>query len=498
MINLLKMDKINKMVSRMAGFKNNVNRDSLNDYKINRRISIIKKHISYVDNKRFIIENLKTPVKYDCDVLVVGGGPSGLSAAIGSSRAGAKTLLVERFGCFGGVITTVGMETIGWYRYEGTTDSEGIGIEMEKMAEQMGATRKWAYNDSNCLDAENFKVIADDLIKSNNIIPLLHTYVVDSIVVDNVIKGVIIENKGGRGAILAKRVIDCTGDADVAHLSGAEYTVLKKEKKMGVTQVFNTSGVDKNKFLNHVKNNIKTYSDWGAGWNQQTTEKEKNLPSPYLQKEFEKDKNLKTDNRIKFGGSWSSLTDRGEATNLNLVSLKKVDALDPNELTEAEMLTRKNVMQAIKAMKKNLPGFEKAELRNFGMTLGIRDTRKIVGRYNLTKNDVMEQGRFNDSIGIFPEFIDGYSTLILPTSGRYYQIPYGCLVPTVNNLLVAGRCVAGDMIAHASTRNMMCCTVTGQGAGIAAAVSIKNNKNTHGLDIKEVQKELLRQNVRIK
>ena len=155
-------------------------------------------------------------------------------------------------------------------------------------------------------------------------------------------------------------------------------------------------------------------------------------------------------------------------------------------------------MKAIQAMNKNLPGFEKAKLRNFGMTLGIRDTRKIVGKYNLTEKDVTSQARFNDSIGIFPEFIDGYSTLILPTSGRYYQIPYGCLVSTVNNLLVGGRCVAGDMVAHASTRNMMCCTVTGQGAGVAAAISLKYEKNTHDVDISEIQKELLKQNVRIK
>ena len=132
------------------------------------------------------------------------------------------------------------------------------------------------------------------------------------------------------------------------------------------------------------------------------------------------------------------------------------------------------------------------------MTLGIRDTRKIVGMYNLTEKDVKGEGRFDDSIGIFPEFIDGYSTLILPVSGRYYQIPYGCLVPTINNLLVGGRCVAGDMVSHASTRNMMCCTVTGQGAGVAAGISIKLNQSTHNLDIKEVQKELKKQKVRFK
>ena len=446
-------NRINKMISRMRGSKiKTKNKENLNNYIIKQ-----KKNINNKNNKNnsFINENLKTPIKYNCDVLVVGGGPSGLSAAIGSSRAGANTMLVERYGCFGGVITTVGMETIGWYRYEGTVDSEGIGIEMEKMAQKMGASRKWAYNDSNCLDAENFKVIADDLVESNKIKPLLHTIVVDAIVEDNIIKGVIIENKDGRSAILAKRVIDCSGDADVAYNAGAEYTVLTKDKKMSVTQVFNTSGVDKNKFLEYVKNNEKTYSDWGSAWNQKTTEKEKNLPSPYLQEEFDKEKNLATHDNVSFAGSWSSLTEQGEATNLNLVSVKGIDALNVDDLTKAEIISRKNVMKAIQAMNKNLPGFEKAKLRNFGMTLGIRDTRKIVGKYNLTEKDVTSQARFNDSIGIFPEFIDGYSTLILPTSGRYYQIPYGCLVSTVNNLLVGGRCVAGDMVAHASTRNMM-------------------------------------------
>ena len=110
------------------------------------------------------------------------------------------------------------------------------------------------------------------------------------------------------------------------------------------------------------------------------------------------------------------------------------------------------------------------------MTLGIRDSRKIIGEYNLTKDDVLGQARFEDSIGIFPEFIDGYNVLILPTTGRYFQVPYRCLIPLkIENLLVAGRCVAGDNISHAAMRNMMACTVTGQGAGVASAVSIKES-----------------------
>ena len=133
------------------------------------------------------------------------------------------------------------------------------------------------------------------------------------------------------------------------------------------------------------------------------------------------------------------------------------------------------------------------------MTLGVRDTRKIDAVYNMTSTDVREQGRFDDSVGIFPEFIDGYGILILPTTGRYFQVPYRTmLVRDVENLLVAGRATGGDRDSHAATRNMMCCTVTGQGAGVAAAVSVKNGQSFAALNINDLQTELLRQGVRIK
>jgi hypothetical protein len=155
-------------------------------------------------------------------------------------------------------------------------------------------------------------------------------------------------------------------------------------------------------------------------------------------------------------------------------------------------------MHALSALKHTTPGFENAKLRTFGMTIGVRDTRKIVGRYNLKEDDVLGQGRFEDTIGIFPEFVDGYSILTLPVSGRYFQVPYGCLVPEkIDNLLVGGRCVAGDKVSHAAMRNMMACTVSGQGAGVAAAVSIINNQTTQNVDIKIVQEELKKQKVRI-
>jgi hypothetical protein len=155
-------------------------------------------------------------------------------------------------------------------------------------------------------------------------------------------------------------------------------------------------------------------------------------------------------------------------------------------------------MQAIEALRRYTPGCRDARLRNFGMTLGIRDTRKIKAVYDLTERDVRGQARFADSIGIYPEFIDGYGVLVLPTTGRYYQLPYRNLLPTaVGNLLVAGRSTGGDRIAHASTRNMSCCAVLGQGAGVAAAVSLHTGREVEQVDVGRVQSELVRQGVRI-
>ena len=132
------------------------------------------------------------------------------------------------------------------------------------------------------------------------------------------------------------------------------------------------------------------------------------------------------------------------------------------------------------------------------MTLGVRDTRKIEAVYNMTGEDVREQARFDDSIGIFPEFIDGYGILILPTTGRYFHVPYRSLLPTgIDNLLVAGRSIGGDRTSHAAVRNMMCCAVSGQGAGAAAAVSVKTGRGFAEIDIAAVQSELKRQGARI-
>jgi len=181
------------------------------------------------------------------------------------------------------------------------------------------------------------------------------------------------------------------------------------------------------------------------------------------------------------------------------VYMRGCDCTDVRDLTRAEIEGRRHALLAIEALRRFAPGFEKARLRNFGMTLGTRDSRKILGRYDLTADDVRGEARFADSVGIFPEFIDGCGLLVLPTTGRYFQVPYGVLVPReVDNLLVAGRCVAGDKVSHASTRNQMCCAVTGQAAGVAAAVSLADGTTTGAVDVSRVQAALENQGVRLR
>ncbi len=440
----------------------------------------------------------KIPVLAKTDVLVVGSGPGGLAAALASAREGFDTLLVERYGSLGGNITQAGVETIAWYRHKNTIEPGGIGNEFENRARDMGASRKESQSDSQALDTELFKFVADTMVEESGIVPVLHCLGVQAIMDGNTIKGIVTESKSGRQAILAKRVIDATGDADIVHLAGAPYHKAPKKDLMGVTTSFCCSGVDVKRFKAYVKENPSCLGDWDEL--HETTGKEEKLFSPYLSKPFNKAKKAgEIPKNIWLNGTWGSLTEQGEAIYMNMVYIDNIDSTDVMDLTKAEIEGRKHALLALDALKKYTPGFKKAHLRNFSSSVGTRESRKIIGRGNITEHDVKNQARFKDSIGIFPEFLDAYGVVIIPTTGRYFQVPYGIMLPRkVENLLVAGRSVGGDKISHAATRQMMCCAVTGQGAGVAAAVSIKENVCCSNVNIVKVQKVLEKQNVRIR
>ncbi len=438
----------------------------------------------------------------ETDVLVVGSGPGGLAAALAAARAGVKTVLVERYGCLGGNITQVGVEGFAWYRHEKTVDSEGIGPEFETRARAMGAAMPEPQSLSHALDAEMFKHVADVMAQEAAVQVMLHRLCVAPILEGGALMGVIVESKAGREAILARRVIDATGDADIAFRSGAPTHKSPKEDMMAASVMFSMSGVNKQRFIDHVKADPQTYRDWSGNgeWDIETSGKEDDMFSPFLRKPFKQalDAGILPPNLATIAGTWGAVSDQGDLTYLNLIALPGCDGTDPDDLTAAEIEGRRQAIYAIEALKRFLPGCETAKLRNFGMTLGVRDTRKIEAAYNLTADDVRGEGRFEDSIGIFPEFIDGYGLLILPTTGRYFHVPYRSLLPTgVENLLVAGRSIGGDRTSHAAVRNMMCCAVSGQGAGVAAAVSVKTGRGFAEIDLAAVQAELVRQGARI-
>ena len=432
----------------------------------------------------------------------MGSGPGGLAAALAAARAGVEVTLVERFGCFGGNITVVGVEGLAWYRHEATVEANGIGREFEERAKEMGAAVPESQSLSYELDSEGFKLVADALVEEAGVEGMLHRSFVSPVMDGARCAGIIVESKAGREAILAEIVIDATGDADVATRAGAPAFKTPVEEMQAASVMFHLAGVDKAAFMAEVKADPQTYKDWSTGeWKVETDGKEDDMFSPFLKKPFARaiEEGLIPKQLSTIAGTWGAMHDTGELTYMNLVHLAGIDGTDPDSMTKGEIEGRRQAMLAIEALRRYIPGCKGVRLRNFGMSIGIRDTRKIDALYNMTATDARQQGRFDDTIGIYPEFIDGYGVLIIPTTGRYMQIPYRAMLPKkVKGLLVTGRAIGGDRIAHAATRNMACCAVAGQGAGVAAALAVKAGRDVADVDIAAVQAELERQGVRIR
>ena len=258
----------------------------------------------------------KLPVMAETDVLVIGGGPGGLSAALAAARTGVKTMLVERYGCFGGVITQSMIGTLAWYRSNAcTVDAGGIGVEFEQRAKAMDASLSIFFYE--VVDTEIFKYIADQMVKEAGIIPLLHCTIVDVIMEGSTVKGVITESKSGRQAILAKQVIDATGDADIAYRAGVPCRMDPKEKLEEVSVNFGCSGVDIDTFLTYTLTNPSSIADWGDD----SGEKESGEFSTFLKEPFRKAREAGEipDTPTRLQSYWGNFTDAGEVTSLNAI-----------------------------------------------------------------------------------------------------------------------------------------------------------------------------------
>jgi hypothetical protein len=198
--------------------------------------------------------------------------------------------LVERFGCFGGNITVVGVEGMAWYRHEDTVEGNGIGREFEDRAKAAGAAVPESQSLSYELDSEGFKVVADQLVEEAGVHAMLHRMFVAPVMDGDTITGIITESKAGREAIMGRIVIHATGDADVAERAGAPTHMTPREHMMATSAMFHLSGVDKHKFMQGVRADPQTYRDWGGGgeWNIESSGKEDHMFSPFLKKPFAK------------------------------------------------------------------------------------------------------------------------------------------------------------------------------------------------------------------
>lgn len=379
----------------------------------------------------------RLPVLTETDVLVVGGGSAGIVAAIAARRAGAKVTIVERYGHFGGLWTGGLVLTILGHIAQGPKQvCQGIGEEMMRRLEKMdGAIINRGPGSNPIVDAEAVKYLMVEMIEEAKVQVFLHCWGVEAVTQDNSIRGAVFESKSGRQAILAKVVVDATGDGDIFAAAGAQFE--HRSHNVGLaSRIGNLDRVDK----------IKT-SD---------TEKPKRLGSVTPVR----------------GVNWVNLTG------------PEVDGLDLATLTRMEMNHRKYIWNKIQKIR-NVPGYDNVYLMETAPQIGVRITRILNGLKTVKVNDIKNSTQHTDVIGVggasHAEHVE-------------WQIPYGALIPqTVDNVLAAGRCISCDLRMADLVRLIPNCFVTGHAAGVAAAVVVRDSCKPRDADITEIQKILRQQ-----
>ena len=460
------------------------------------------------------------------DVVVVGGGTSGVAAAIASARVGANTILIERLGCLGGQMNVSGPPGFAYANMFNGKGEQIIGGIMEETHHRLlkdGHALPHLLPDFRAgytfsyVDPDWWGFLMFEMMTENDVKLLLHSLAVEVIKEGDAIRGVIVENTSGRQAVLGKVIIDCTGEGDICVRAGAPYEKIGKDQIQPHTLSFTADGVDWGIFLKYMTENPEEF-DWQRLINRTGWTKERMIERVRKIKEITelgevmgffslRDKALKTGEWHGFSGVGFFLMPREggiiQAHFQHSSQVGKVDPTDVRELTYAEIECRRQVVIAWKFFKKYVPGFKNAYITRVCSEVRIRESGRVIGDYILTSEDVLEARKFKDVIGksSFPaasHHVVGTGTLVkgamYPKDKGSHDIPYRCLVPkNVENLLVAGKAVSTDRDAY--LRYLMQTMVTGQAAGVAAALSIKKGITPRQLekDVSELQDILLKQ-----
>jgi len=430
-------------------------------------------------------------VSAEVDVLIAGGGPSGVGAGLAAARNGANTLIVDQFNCLGGVATAGGHGHISKYDESGT-GRRIIGGIADEIADNVVKNKIGSRNSHGIMfEVEGMKLLLDRMAKQSGCDLLYHTFLSDSLVEDGKITGVVVQNKTGRSLIKAKRVVDCTGDGDVAANADCYYEVgrASDSKCQPVTLMFTIGGVDWKRVEAFRRKYMEEHPDEQDKWK---------LKGVYAKAIKSGDMEpYQTGNM----GWWWTPT-RPDFVGVNFTHVIHIDSTKAEDLTKATIEAREQCYKTIDVYRKYIDGMQNCYMVSTPNTIGIRESRRILGDYILNEEDLKAQREFEDGICYGSFFVDIHCidgpgmdpTVWHPPKGFKYHIPYRCLLPKdVENLLTAGRCISCTHIALGSIRVMVPCIAMGEAAGTAAALSLQNQVTPRQLGIDALKDQLRKQ-----
>ncbi len=412
------------------------------------------------------------------DVVVVGAGSAGSSAAISAARLGARTLLVDRLAFMGGTSTAV-LDTF----YAFYTPSEtprrvvgGLGWEVVERLHEEGVCferpNTYGAGTGVTYDQETLKVVWERMADEAGLDVLLHTWATGVQLAGAAGGGprVRVWNKGGERWYEASVLVDASGDADLAALAGAEYEDFASTGRVqALSTLFRLANVDIERAAQVPKTEL-----WALM-------REAAASGGYRLPRLE--------------GSWHR-TPFGGVVMVHMTRIPNVDATDPVALTRAELEGRRQVREYHRFLRQRVPGFEKSVVVGTSPSIGVRESRRVIGDYRLTRDDVLSGRRFEDEIALCGAPIEdhgagGGTEWSYVADGAAYGIPYRCLVPRgLDGMLVAGRCFSATHDAHASARSMATCMAMGQAAGTAAALAAADGIAPRDVDPRRLRRRL--------
>ena len=445
------------------------------------------------------------PLKAESDVTVIGGGPAGIAASIACARCGVQTTLIEAAGCVGGMATTglVGPFMTSFDTNGNEQIVKGVFDELvRRMVAEGGAIHpsevlapseytsflKEAHNNVAPFDPEVMKYVAMEMLLEAEVNVRLHTRVERTLCEEARIDALVVADKTGLALMRGKLYVDATGDGDIAAFAGNPFE--KGREPDGLLQpatlFMRIGNVDDDR----VKRYVRETADKG----------ERLFASEVANARTKGD--FPEDCPRGYVGMYKQPR-KGE-WRINTSRVLGIDGTDPDDLTRAEIAGRRQAAKLMKFFRAYCPGLENAYLIDTANRMGIRETRRIEGLYRLTKEDVAKGRTFDDAIARYSFFMDIHnptgtgqeeSRILLIEEGGYFEVPYRCLVPSrINNLLVAGRCISADHHANGAIRVMPACFATGQAAGAAAALCVKERCPPGELAPDRLRDELKRQN----